>query len=223
MKKILFVLSLACLTSFSAADDCVDSIFSRIYKEKVWGQGEDGEGSSGPGSVFENAKEYISFLKGFLSSRSCTSVVDIGCGDWGLSKHINWDGIHYYGYDVVESVINKNTSKYGSKNIEFFCEDGIYSDTPPADLLICKDVLEHLPNDMILDFIDKLDSYKYCLITNDIDSSDTNPINQDCKVGGSRPLNLMLEPFNLKATPVLTFSCAGRTKQVLLVSAKNSS
>jgi hypothetical protein len=217
MKRILFSLSIL-LTNAIVAEDSVSSAFSNIYENKIWGANDQGEGISGKGSVFENAKEYVAFLKGFLAAHSCKSVVDIGCGDWELSKNINWDSIQYRGYDVVQKVIDKNNTLYGSPNIQFFCDDAILSKTPPADLLLCKDVLQHLPTNMVKEFFKKLPNYKYCLLTNDVAMhNNAVPANGDCSLGDYRPLNLMKEPFNLKATVVLTFCCPETTKQVLLI------
>jgi SAM-dependent methyltransferase len=221
MRKLFTILYASMLIGSLPADASVSSIFSNIYENKVWGVNKEGEGTSGQGSQLENAKEYVAYLNGFLATHSCKSVVDIGCGNWELSKHINWDSIQYTGYDVVQKIISKNTALYGSSNIHFICDDGIYGETPEADLLICKDLLEHLPNDMISDFLYKLQDYKYCLITNDIKNDRINtPPNGDCAIGGYRPVDLTVAPFNLKATPVLTYRCADTTKQVLLVERK---
>ena len=55
-----------------------------------------------------NNKKYITFLTKFLKDHDITNVCDIGCGDWQVSKHIDWTGIHYLGIDVVKDVIKKN-------------------------------------------------------------------------------------------------------------------
>jgi len=44
-------------------------------------------------------------LQQFLKDNKIRSVVDAGCGDWGLSQALDWGGIDYKGYDIVEAVI----------------------------------------------------------------------------------------------------------------------
>ena len=76
--------------------------FNTIYKYNLWLVG------SGTGSIRINNKKYITFLTKFLKKHNITNVCDIGCGDWQLSKHIDWNGIKYLGIDVVKDVIKEN-------------------------------------------------------------------------------------------------------------------
>jgi SAM-dependent methyltransferase len=127
-------------------------------------------------------------------------VVDLGCGDWQFSRHMNWDGVTYVGFDVVNSVIEANTRLFARENIRFSLFESL-NDLPQADLLLCKDVLQHLPNDLIrqyLAFFKK--KFKAMLITND-DYPEQN-INRDIQIGGWRCLRLEREPFLERASVV---------------------
>ena len=124
---------------------------------------------------------------------------------------MNWNGIDYFGYDVVPQLVIKNQNKYGAPNIQFFQGDAIHTDLPPADLLICKDVLQHLPHEDIIALVAQLHKFKYCLITNDIGT------NQSTSRGGYRGLDLTLPPFSLKGVKILTYPSEGQLKQVLLI------
>lgn len=204
----------------ATSSDPVEEAFTEIYDIGVWGKNEEGRGHSGGGSTAENTKIYREFLINFLKQNNIKSVVDLGCGDWEFSKLIDWSNIDYTGFDIVLSVIDRNNQLYARNNINFVHANGILADLPPAELFICKDVLQHLSNKDVLQFIPQLDKYKYCLITNDIER-DKIPFNRDCISGQGRPIDLTLPPFNLKGMKVLTYNGCG-TKQVLLIDNSNS-
>jgi SAM-dependent methyltransferase len=200
-------------------------VFSRIYGDGVWGRNSDGEGISGVGSIYENARPYVKLLQKFLKTHQIKSVVDVGCGDWELSKYIQWGDIKYIGYDVVSDVIEKDTAKYGSSQFQFICGDGVNADLPEADLLICKDVLQHLPNSYIHTLISKMKRFKYCLITNDISAPSVphahRRVNIDIPIGSGRFVDLTKNPFNIKAKTLLTYTSPGTVKRVVLVCLKD--
>lgn len=89
-----------------------------------------------------------------------------------------------------------NTAKYGRPNIRFFHANIVTDTLPQADIIICRQALQHLPNKDILDTIRnfKKSKSRYLLVTN-IDG--LKGMNQDIPVGTYRSVNLCLEPFNL--------------------------
>lgn len=212
-----------CLISFSilygAEEVALDDVFSEIYEVKYWGENSEGDGYSGPGSLLEQTVEYRHFLQKFLADYAIDSVVDVGCGDWSFSKAIEWGKIDYYGFDVVASVIEKNIHLYGSPNVRFFVADGKGTNyLPLADLVICKDVLQHLSHEKIQELLDNFDKYKYCLITNDVgDVAGHRAANIDITSGGHRFLDLTSPPFSLDAEVVLSYVAGFSIKEVLLI------
>lgn len=200
-----------------AQDPC--DVFSQIYKNGEWGRNSEGEGISGMGSVPANALPYMKMLQEFIIKYRIQSAVDVGCGDWVLSRMINWGPVDYYGYDAAAEVIKNNTTRYGNDKRHFYACDAIHADLPKADLLICKDVLQHLPNSYISDFILQLSKYKYCLITNDIafEPQYDRKLNLDIPMGSGRCVDLTLPPFNIKGVPFMRYLSDGHTKEVLLI------
>ncbi len=172
--------------------------FIQIYADNQWLHG------SGDGSLLINTKGYVAFIQDFLAKNKIKSVVDMGCGDWQFSKTIDWSGIDYRGYDVVPSVIENNKRLYSAANVSFHLYSGDPKDLPAADLLIAKDVLQHLPNETISAFLPCLAKYKYALLTNCVTRGGPT-INKDIKIGEFRHLDLREPPFNLKASEVYTF------------------
>lgn len=205
-------------TQLLAEDNSNGSVFSKIYEGGIWGKDTNGIGTSGSGSSPHNAKIYIDFLRNFLKKNEITSVVDVGCGDWQLAKVIDWAGIEYLGIDVVESIIEKNVKNFSSENISFLLADAVDYDLPSADLLICKDVLQHLTFKDIFAIIPQFSKFKYCLIINDVDLKECTYTNTDIERGDFRPLNLSAPPFNMDGKTIFVFNCPnGETKQVFLI------
>jgi len=79
------------------------SVFNEIYKANYW------NGGSGEGSFELRTRIYKDFLQNFLNQMKIAEVVDLGCGDWQFSKFVNWERVRYYGFDVAELVINRNS------------------------------------------------------------------------------------------------------------------
>jgi SAM-dependent methyltransferase len=173
------------------------SVFSKIYATNYWDFG------SGPGSLEVHTRGYREFLQKFLSEYKISSVVDVGCGDWQIARHINWEEIHYTGIDVVQDIITRNKELYGNERTEFICADVFSCDLPVADLLIVKDVLQHWPNKDIIVFLSRLTRFKYALITNCILGS---RVNADIALGQFRPLDLNAPPFNYDFPKVYEFT-----------------
>lgn len=212
-------LCLGCLTLFGSvsADEDVETVFTEIYDHAVWGFNEEGVGFSGGGSTPQSTAEYVSFLKGFIEDNKVKSIVDVGCGDWSFSRFIDWRDINYIGIDVVRSVIERNQASFGSPNIIFIHADGVYSNLPTADLMVCKDVLEHLSNESIFVFLGQLGVFKHCLITNDVNPSTLTSDNINIASSGCRTLDLTKPPFNAQGTKIFTYKFDGVVKQILYI------
>jgi len=172
--------------------------FEEIYNKNEWAYG------SGAGSLPKNNKEYIEFLEKFMKKNNVSSVLDLGCGDWQFSKIIDWTGIQYEGFDIVESVVNENNKRYSSDNISFHIFSDIFSELPEADLLIVKDVLQHWSKESIDNFIPYLDRYKFSLITNCVGIDDT--MNEFVEDGGFSNLDLRLPPYNINFEEVYQYT-----------------
>ncbi len=153
--------------------------FERIYELRLWGQSAEGEPLSGAGSTSEFTVGYRAFLEEFLERHEILSVVDAGSGDWEFSKLIDWGSATCLGIDISRGMIDRTQRLYGSDRVRFELGD-LRRTLPAADLLICKDVLQHLSNDEVHAFLrENLRSgrYSWALISND--RSDSGPINRD--------------------------------------------
>jgi len=221
-----FFLALVISLTFTCSHTLVseqeaESIFSKIYQSGKWSRNELGEGTSGPGSSVNQALPYMKFLEQFLREKKIKSVIDIGCGDWEFSQFIDWGDVHYTGYDVVESVIQKDKKLYGSDRIKFVKIDILNQEIPKADLLLCKDVFMHLPNESIIRVLNKTNHIKYCLFT----SCTFTPgrpgqnmrLNQDISLGGFRLIDLAKPPFEARGSVVFRYKSGFFYKDVFLI------
>ena len=188
----------------------VNKIFADIYTNNVW------NGGSGPGSFIENAGSYIKTLTNFIKDHNIKSVLDYGCGDWQFSQYIPWSSIteSYTGVDVVEFIIDHHKNTYAKDNVNFQLVNADWV-WPTVDLTVCKDVLQHLPNNMVSALIENMKKHsKYVLLTNDVDGQD---INSDCSAGGYRPLDFTKQPWSLDCEIVADLYCGEFHKQCILL------
>ena len=213
----------ACAQQIKMAPRTAQEAFTHNYQVGEWGRNANGEGCSGGGSLPCYAKPYMIFLKDFLETNHIKSVVDIGCGDWEFSQHIDWNGIRYMGVDVVKHMIQNNIQKFETDTISFVCADATEIELPNADLLLCKDVMQHILNKDITLLCEKFAKFKYCIITNDV----VNPSNGFClnedlpDRGGLRAIDLTAPPFNISAIKVLSYPAdSNNIKEVLLIEKK---
>jgi SAM-dependent methyltransferase len=189
--------------------------FLAIYAQKAWGVDAQGRPSSGMGSTMEFTRVYRLFLQDFLAEHQIRSVVDAGCGDWQFSRSIDWKGIDYLGVDIVPALIEGNRRSYGALNVRFAVADIVRDKLPPADLLIVKDVLQHLPDHDVARFLTQLPAYRHVLIVNGVDPLTLTAEPQDIAAGGVRYLDITRSPHSLPGAKVLVWRHGGHAKLVV--------
>jgi SAM-dependent methyltransferase len=195
----------------------LSSAFENIYAQGLWGTDDQDAAHSGTGSTGALTVVYRAYLQAFLKEHEIHSVVDAGCGDWEFSKLMDWAGIDYKGYDIVASVIEKDKKLYARPTTQFFTADIIETDLPPADLLLVKHVLQHLPNQTVLRFLRQLPKYKFVLLTDGVDDKTLSAPNVDIPAGAYRPIDLTRPPFNLPAVKALLYNDGLDTHEVLFL------
>ena len=185
--------------------------FNRIYTEGTWGKDVAGKGTSGTGSTLEITREYRAYVEDFMKKHSVKSVVDAGCGDWSFSRAIDWGGASYLGVDIASDVIARLRNEHEEGPIKFQVGD-ITDELPAADLLISKDVLQHLSNALVRKFIRnnlRKGKYKWVILTNDRGSG-----NVDIASGGHRAIDLTAPPFEVRGLVDLPIKFGDETTKI---------
>jgi hypothetical protein len=168
----------------------VKAIFSDIYYGKRWG---DRESVSGTGSKLEQTRLIIDHLPRLFREYGIHTFLDLPCGDFNWMKHVALSGINYYGGDIIDDLIKRNTYQYGTETINFFLVDLTEDTIPKVDMILCRDCLVHFSNHHIglaLQNIKKSSS-TFLLTTTFPEHKNT-----DIVTGDWRELNLQEAPFH---------------------------
>lgn len=162
------------------------------------------ESLSGPGSSKYQARDAIDFLQDSISKYGFKKIIDLGCGDWNWMEDVDLHGAEYLGIDCDDDMIQQNSTKYGSDKVKFQVGDIFSIDIPDADLVICRDVLFHVRQELALSLINKLKKIDdLFLLSTSFNQQDTNVgIQRYCDIEdwGYYQINLLQDPFNLDDT-----------------------
>jgi hypothetical protein len=167
--------------------------FNQIYQKNLW---RSEETPCGEGSELNYTVPLRKWLIYNLSKLKIKHLVDAPCGDFNWMKKVVLKSSFYYsGFDIVNSLINKNKS-YSNAKIKFAVANICKDQLPNCDLLIVRDCLFHFSYDDINKFLKNINKikYKYLLTTTHIVGK--NFTNHDIVTGDFRIIDLFSYPFN---------------------------
>ncbi len=192
-------------------------IFSEIYLKNMWG-GMKNYYYSGTGSYHHLINDYADLITKFIVENSLNNIIEIGCGDFTVTSRIikrlrerNFS-FHYTGYDVVKDLILRNKKIYADEEINFFFKDACSGKIKNGDILIVRQVLQHLDNRSIQQILKKFRDYKFVVVTEhqllatqeiDIIPNLDKNTSSDIRLGNNSSVYLDEEPFNLKNIKLL--------------------
>jgi hypothetical protein len=140
-------------------------------------------------------------LLNILETYDITSMNDAGCGDLSWMSTLDLGEIDYTGHDVHERASWPDLRRRGYRLVVL---DITAEYMRPADLLICRDVFIHLPNDMILAALERFRQTCRLLLTTSYTSDPTlerGEFSNDQRLPTPSlrhaKLDLTLPPFNL--------------------------
>jgi hypothetical protein len=191
-----------------------EELFTAYYEGNLWG---DKETVSGPGSTVEHTEGLGDYLLHIIQKYNIKKILDAPCGDFNWFKNVKIPaGVDYVGADIVRSLVKKNNDLYGRDKAKFIQLDILNNMLPHADLMICRECLQHWPLVEIMLFLDNLliSDVKYLLTT-------TYEVNENTDItwGDYRPINLQKPPFNF-GPPLLVFeewTWPGTPKKLLML------
>jgi len=175
--------------------------FTAIYEKNFWGSD---ESSSGRGSEFEYTEKIRNWLQDYIKDNDVRTLVDAPCGDFNWMQHVlSHVDIHYFGYDIVDSVVKENSEKHCAKNTKFAVADITQDELEPCDILMVRDCLFHLSYSDINKFLKNISTqqYKYLLTTTHL--VDDTFENSNITTGDYRKISLFRPPFNFDESAVL--------------------
>jgi SAM-dependent methyltransferase len=147
----------------------VKDIFNMVYARKIWGTGDQGQlaFSSGSGSHLPlYVDPYVKAMETFFASLDHRpDLVDLGCGDFNIGSRIRPFCNRYTAIDVAADLIRDNQQKYASLDVDFRCADIIEEPLPGGEVLIIRQVLQHLSNEHIQKIVSKIRNYRYLVLT----------------------------------------------------------
>jgi hypothetical protein len=186
-------------------------LFRSIYRGKHWG-GADRDFYSGSGSYTPTVIEpYVAVVRAYLASFPVPPVVvDIGCGDFTAADRLTDLVQSYHGCDVVPELIERNQRLFAAPHVTFSALDAVTDRLPRGEVVIVKQVLQHLTNNEIAAIVRKLGQYAVWIITEHLpgDSFEPNldmPTSGYTRLGMNSGVVLTETPFRIapKSTEVL--------------------
>lgn len=139
---------------------------------------------SGHGSHLQSHVDpYVLAVSEFLGQLPIPAdVVDLGCGDFNVGRQIRHKTARYIACDVVPDLIARNKIAYADLDVDFRVVDITEDDLPQGDVVIIRQVLQHLSNAAIMSVVDKLINYRYLVLTEFVPSGKFIP-NMDQPTG----------------------------------------
>lgn len=119
--------------------------FEKIYEEGYWEPG----CPSGHGSTLDATVLVRGVIERVVLDHQIQSIVDVACGDMAwmpdvLAKlEVSCASITYIGCDIVSALILSHQSRF--PNLIFNQLDFVVDKIPKAELIICREALQHLP------------------------------------------------------------------------------
>jgi len=170
-------------------------IFEEIYEQNIWGKSVDdrtpffsGGGSHETDVVNSDVESVKTFLHNLPNK---PVIVDLGCGDFNIGKNFLDLSAKYIGCDVVLSLVEYNRERYTNKNLSFVHLDAVNDDLPKGDIVIIRQVLQHLSNSQIHEVLDKVKlNYTYLIFTEHLPKKEDFDANVDIPVGHLIRLNI---------------------------------
>jgi hypothetical protein len=150
---------------------------------------------SGFGSSVAGTAELRKELSEFIQRRRIQSLIDAPCGDFNWMKMVldENEQLSYLGMDIVEELVESNSSLYGRSSVRFAVGDILIELPGEADMWLCRDIIIHLPNKEIEVVLNKARAapIKYFATTYYPDISNAG----DISFGEFKRVNVCADPF----------------------------
>jgi len=184
-------------------DMSAKTAFELIYEKQYWGSADGHPYYSGSGSHdVAIVAPYIKSMKNWLKSLDKNiHLVDLGCGDFSVGNQLLTETNSYGACDVSCSLIDFNKTKFESEKLKFYCLDAIEDKLPKGNVLVIRQVFQHLANNDIEKIIRKFNDFEYVVITEHIPEKEfiankDKSIGPDSRLRIKSGVDVTKSPFN---------------------------
>lgn len=196
--------------------------FRAVYRERRWGEREEGEFCSGSGSRGALADAYCRLIEEYVRTHNISSIVDLGCGDFTIGRRLAALPLRSCGVDIVPEPIGRNRRLYGSERVTFQCLDILEDPLPDGDLCLVRQVLQHLSNAEIQALLPRLAPYRHVIVTEHVFSgvvefpNSDKPHGPDTRLPDGSGVFLALPLFSCPVSSTWEFPCDEGSKMLAL-------
>lgn len=165
----------------------------------VFAQGWDNDDTvCGWGSQLQHTVEVRKLLPHFIKFYNIKKMNDAGCGDLFWIKTMHLPDVDYQGYDAFKRA---SWDKLILQGYPLQTLDIVNEVMRPCDLIMCRDVFIHLPNEDILKALSNFRKSGKYLLTTSFFSNENYTVDNKYRMDKPRlqhaKLDLQAEPFNL--------------------------
>lgn len=168
----------------------VTDAFNDIANSGYWGSG---ESVSGPGSEIAVTATVRQCLGEWLQKYNVKTFVDCPCGDANWQSHIpGIAAIEYHGFDIADLPLQLARAAHANTTMKFDHLDLTKEVPPYADVIMVRDVVQHLPIDLGRKMLvnAKTSGARYIAVTSFTDGQNT-----DIEAGKFYANDVHAEPF----------------------------
>ena len=172
--------------------------FTYIYDTNYWS---DPESRSGPGSRRDSGsvRHVLDVLATVTERYAIRTIADIPCGDFNwIGAYLEaWPEVDYVGFDIVDELIKRNRENHPGRR--FALLDIVTAIPPRSDLILCKDLINHLETGEIIEAIANMrrSGSKYLLATNNFGYPNSKLFRS--RFNASRHVDITTAPFHYPA------------------------
>lgn len=185
----------------------LEGVFEDVYSRRHWPSTH----PSGPGSLPSATRQLKTYLTGLIQLHcKGEAVLFAGCGLWSWQHDVYTacpEASSFEAVEIVSDVVKKNREQYvdyeSEYDLNFHCADlteNLKDFLPKVNVVICKDVLQHLNNKRAIAVVHNILQLKPKVFITSSDVDPLLPTNESRTWDGIGyvPENLTIEPFNLK-------------------------
>jgi hypothetical protein len=156
----------------------IQEAFDEVYRRGMW---KHGRCYSGPGSEGPLADRYVGLVLDYAATHKLRTVVDGGCGDFSVGSRLAPSFDRYLALDVSPVILKINQQRYADlsrRHVSFEFADMTSTTFPRADLILIRQVLQHLTNRQVEQILTTLEAsdWRRALITEDVCNPRYDPI-----------------------------------------------